>query len=183
MGWELIFFFLTVTYSHIRFIFHVCGVILKPCGCFQGAEIELGISPGTHSACLNLDFVTQLPLGNNGLSKPSLSRSPPWDWPFHCHSRIFHTHSTPKTHSLSSVDLFILDDPPWRAGKGELGYGIKIQQKLILKPLQWSTDCVPGLLNQCYILMWPGSIIKWSEKIYQPKTILLARSLHHVLFH
>lgn len=139
---------LTVTYSNLRFSFHVCGGKVKCCGCFQGAEIEPGISPGTRSAALNLDFVTQLPRGDNGLSKPSLSRSSPWDWPFHCHARIFYTHSTPNTHSLSSMDLFILD-PPWRAGKRDLGDGIKIQQKLILKLSQ----CVWSTLSLCWIGM------------------------------
>lgn len=62
---------LTVTYSDLKFSFHVYGVKVKPCGCFQGAEIEPGISPGTHAATLYLDFVTQLPRGDNGLSKPS----------------------------------------------------------------------------------------------------------------
>ena len=144
---------LTVSYSNLKFSFHVCGVKVKPCGCFQGAEIEPGISPGTRSTALNLDFVTQLPQGDNGLSKPSLSSPPsPWDWPFHCHARIFYIHSTPNTHSLSSMDLFILN-PPRRAGKWDLGDGIKIQQKLILKPSQRPTYCVPGPLNQCFIRM------------------------------
>lgn len=114
---------LTVTYSNLRFSFHVCGGKVKPCGCFQGAEIEPGISPGTRSATLNLDFVTQLPRGDNGLSKPSLSRSSPRDWPFHCHARIFYTHST---HNIQHQILILC--PAWISSSlillGEQGSGI-----------------------------------------------------------
>lgn len=58
-----------LTVTNLRLSFHICGGEVKPCGCFYGAEMEPGISPGAHSAALNLDFVTQLPGGDNGLSK------------------------------------------------------------------------------------------------------------------
>lgn len=72
--------------------------------------------PLAPTATLNLDFVTQLPWGDNGLSKPSLSHPSPWDWPFHCHARIFYT----AQHQIISEDLFILN-PFWRAWKWDLG--------------------------------------------------------------
>lgn len=52
---------------------HVSRMKMKPCGCLESAEIELCFFLPLKAA-LNLDFVTQLPQGDNGLSKPA---SPP----------------------------------------------------------------------------------------------------------
>ncbi len=105
------------SHSKLGFSFHVCGVKVKPFGC--SPDIEPAVFLGTRSAALHLDFVTQLPRGNNSLSEPSQCCPSPWDWPLRCHACRFYTHSTTNTLPLSNVGLFILD-PPWRAGKWDL---------------------------------------------------------------
>ena len=111
--------------------------------CFQVVN-TVPVSPAP-SAALNLDFVTQLHMEIMAFPKPHLSLSSPWSWPFRCHARIFYTHSTPNTHSLSSMDPFILF-APWRAGKWDFGVKIKIHSKAHSKPIAivhrlcaWST--------------------------------------------